>query len=169
MKSKHMTLIGILVILIAGGFYIYKGISGLSQDISPADPIREYEKQKLQASNPVESEVIKASTPIKYVPFDETTQLVGQSEKLVLFFYASWCPTCRPVDTELRQDTSKLPDGVKVVRVNYKDPDTEESEKELAKKYGITYQHTFVQIDSVGKEIKKWNGGGIDQILRNMK
>ena len=41
--------------------------------------------------------------------------------------------------------------------------------KELAQKYSITYQHTFVQIDAEGKEITKWNGGKIDELLTNIK
>lgn len=169
MKPKKIILIGILVLLIAGGLYIYKGISGLSQDISPADPIRQYESQKHQPTNPVSNEVGESKNLLKYVPFDATTLLEGQSEKIVLFFYASWCPTCRPVDAELRKEAAKIPAGVKIIRVNYKDPDTDENEKELAKKYGITYQHTFVQIDSNGQEVNKWNGGGLDQILKNIK
>ena len=56
-----------------------------------------------------------------------------------------------------------------VLRVNYNDPDTDQEEKELAKKYGITYQHTYVQIDSAGKELTKWNGGGAAELLVNIK
>ena len=40
---------------------------------------------------------------------------------------------------------------------------------DLAKKYGITYQHTFVQIDSQGKEVTKWNGGQTDELAANIK
>lgn len=91
------------------------------------------------------------------------------SPKKVLFFYASWCPTCRPVDADLRSQQEKLPKDVMVIRVNYNDPDTNDEEKQLARKYGITYQHTFVYIDAQGKEVKKWNGGGIDEILENVR
>ena len=40
---------------------------------------------------------------------------------------------------------------------------------QFLEKYGITYQHTFVQIDAEGKEITKWNGGKIDELLTNIK
>ena len=39
--------------------------------------------------------------------------------------------------------------------------------KDLQKKYGVTYQHTFVQIDSSGKALATWNGGGTQEILDN--
>ncbi len=33
-----------------------------------------------------------------------------------------------------------------------------DTERELKKKYGVTYQHTFVQVDAQGNQIKKWGG-----------
>ena len=56
-----------------------------------------------------------------------------------------------------------------VIRTNYNDPDTDQEEKDLAKKYGITYQHTFVQVDAQGKELTKWNGGQTDELVTNIK
>jgi hypothetical protein len=44
-----------------------------------------------------------------------------------------------------------------------------DSNNELKKKYGVTYQHTFVQIDSNGNMITKWNGGDIDTLKQNLK
>ena len=64
---------------------------------------------------------------------------------------------------------NKIPKDVIVIRTNYNDPNTDQEEKDLAKKYGITYQHTFVQIDSTGKEIAKWNGGQTDELTANIK
>ena len=46
---------------------------------------------------------------------------------------------------------------------------TDKEEEDLARKYGITYQHTYVQIDGVGKEVTKWNGGQINELLSNIK
>ena len=87
----------------------------------------------------------------------------------MLFFYDNWCPTCQPVDKSLQENQAQLPEDVTVIRVNYNDTETSDEEKELAKQYGITYQHTFVQIDSEGQEITKWNGGDIEQLLSNLQ
>lgn len=105
----------------------------------------------------------------KYVEYVDSSTLETENSKTVLFFYANWCSTCIPTDKELKSDESKLPDGVSVVRVNYNDPDTDSNEKALATKYGITYQHTFVQIDEKGNEIVKWNGGSVDKLISNIK
>lgn len=105
----------------------------------------------------------------RYVEYSKVALEKATTNRRVLFFYASWCPTCKPADASFTQNASKIPENVTLLRVNYNDPDTDQEEKELAKKYGITYQHTFVQIDSTGKEVTKWNGGQIDELLSNIK
>jgi len=77
---------------------------------------------------------------------------------VVLFFYADWCPTCQAELNNIKAEKEKLGD-ITVLIVNY------DKEKTLKRKYGVTYQHTYVQIDSHGNSIALWNGGGIDEIL----
>ena len=105
----------------------------------------------------------------RYVEYSESTFDSASNNRRVLFFYASWCPTCIPADVNFSQNENKIPEDVTLIRVNYNDPETDQEEKDLAKKYGITYQHTFVQIDSTNKEVVKWNGGQIDELLSNIK
>ena len=73
-----------------------------------------------------------------------------QGSKVVLFFHASWCPDCRATDAAL--NSSGVPDGLTVVKVDY------DTATELKQKYGITQQHTFVQIDGAAMSVKKWTG-----------
>jgi thiol-disulfide isomerase/thioredoxin len=70
---------------------------------------------------------------------------------VVLFFRASWCPTCKAVDADIRNNLSAIPGGVTILDVNY------DTETALKQKYGVTYQHTFVQVDASGKQIAKWS------------
>ncbi len=69
---------------------------------------------------------------------------------VVLFFHAPWCPDCKDTDASLKADG--VPDGLTVVKVDY------DTMNDLKKKYGITQQHTFVQIDGDGDLVKKWTG-----------
>lgn len=105
----------------------------------------------------------------QYVEY--TKEVLDQSvdKRRVLFFYANWCPICRPADADFRESVSKIPADVVLIRVNYNDPDTDQEEKDLAKKYGVTYQHTFVQIDKGGIAITSWNGGKTEELLKNIK
>ncbi len=76
----------------------------------------------------------------------------------VLFFYADWCPTCQSARADFEANSMDL-DEVSLLVVNYDDS------QDLQQKYGITYQHTFVQIDSAGNPLAKWNGGGTMKLL----
>ncbi len=104
----------------------------------------------------------------QYIEFSESA-LQSANGKRVLFFYANWCPTCRPADEDFKQNSAELPEGLTIIRVNYNDSDTDAAEKALAQKYGITYQHTYVQIDEEGNEVAKWNGGQTEKLLSSIK
>lgn len=117
----------------------------------------------------VSDENTMAKTNSSYVQYSKEVFESSVSSRRVLFFYASWCPTCIPADAAFSANSGMIPDDVTLIRVNYNDPETDQEEKDLARKYGITYQHTFVQIDSAGKEIAKWNGGQIDELLSNLR
>lgn len=103
-----------------------------------------------------------------YVEYSKAA-LENATGRRVLFFYASWCPTCRPADADFQAKQDIFPSDVTMIRVNYNDPGTDQEEKDLAEKYGVTYQHTFVQIDESGKEISTWNGGQTAELLKNIK
>lgn len=70
--------------------------------------------------------------------------------KVVYFFHASWCPTCRSADEAL--EAEGVPAGLTVVKVDF------DSEADLRTKYGVTTQHTFVQVDPDGAELATWTG-----------
>jgi thiol-disulfide isomerase/thioredoxin len=69
---------------------------------------------------------------------------------VVLFFNASWCPTCRATVESL--DADGVPAGLTVVSVDY------DAATDLRKQYGVTVQHTFVQVDPAGNEVAKFTG-----------
>ncbi len=111
----------------------------------------------------------KNSKNSRYTSYTKAVYDASADRRRVLYFYATWCPSCKVANEDFLANPNKIPEDAVVLRVNYNDPDTDQEEKELAQKYGITYQHTFVQIDAEGKEITKWNGGKIDELLTNIK
>ena len=70
--------------------------------------------------------------------------------KVVYFFHAPWCPTCRATEKAIGRDG--IPAGLTLVKVDF------DTENDLRKKYGVTTQHTFVQVDPSGDELTKWTG-----------
>ncbi len=88
-----------------------------------------------------------------YVAYDAAkVTLAAQTGKAVLFFHAAWCPTCRAADAEILKTLSSIPAGVVIFKVDY------DSSADLKRKYGVTTQHTFVQVDAQGNMITSWRG-----------
>jgi len=93
-----------------------------------------------------------ATTPGAYLTKAEYESQMAAREgtKVVYFFHADWCPSCRATDAAVAADG--VPDGLTVVKVDY------DTETDLRKEYGVTQQHTFVQVDPDGGELAKWTG-----------
>lgn len=83
-----------------------------------------------------------------YESYSQEKLALANDGKVVLYFHADWCPICRPLDAALK--SADIPSGVHILKVNY------DTATELKKKYGVTYQHTFVQVDAAGKLLAKW-------------
>jgi len=71
---------------------------------------------------------------------------------VVLFFNADWCSTCKVARDNFEASLAEIPEDLTIVLVDFDDS------IELRKKYGVTVQHTFVQIASSGEVIGKWSG-----------
>lgn len=97
-----------------------------------------------------------------YDPVDASND--AQSGKVVLFFKASWCPTCKAVDKDINIHIKDIPKGLVIMKVDY------DKYTELKKKYGVTIQHTFVQIDKDGNMLNKWLGSStLKEIISKVK
>src|SRR3989338_11334857 len=153
MNRNILIVVGVVVLALGGG-----GLFIVSQQKSGSEDV---------VIKKSEDSMMKDDA--RYIEYSKTVLDQAVDKRRVLYFYASWCPVCRPADADFKQNSSKIPEDTVVIKVNYNDPDTDQEEKDLAKKYGITYQHTFVQIDAQGKEIAKWNGGQTDELLSKIK
>jgi len=111
---------------------------------------------KTDGDSAMEVDPMISSRYLSYTP--ELFESLSNSKR-VLFFYASWCPMCRPTDAEFTLEQDNIPLDVALFRTDY------DHETELKAQYGVTYQHTFVYVDSNGKAISTWNGGGLDELI----
>lgn len=99
----------------------------------------------------------------QYLDYSSTEFDKYKNKKRIYFFFAPWCPTCVPTDKEISENEDRIPENTVIFKTDY------DSSTELKNRYTITYQHTFVQVDENGNEIAKWNGGGINTIIENVK
>lgn len=99
-----------------------------------------------------------------YEPYSTDKLAYAENGDVVLFFRASWCPTCRTLDKDIRANISNIPKGVTILDVDY------DNSSDLKKKYGVTYQHTLVQVDSSGNMITKWQGSrNLNSLISEIK
>ena len=99
----------------------------------------------------------------RYVDYSPAAYAAAAGKKRVLYFYATWCPTCSVANEDFTVNAAQIPEDIVIFRTDY------DKETALKTKYAITYQHTFVQVDEAGNEISKWNGGGLSELLQNLK
>lgn len=99
-----------------------------------------------------------------YEAYDSSKLVYAENGDVVLFFRASWCPTCRVLDKDLKANIANIPMGVTILDVDY------DNSRDLKAKYGVTYQHTLVQVDSKGNMIKKWQGSrSLNSLIAEIK
>jgi len=135
--------------------------------VNSTDSMMKKDESMMQKND--EATMGNKSMSSRYITYSNGALDQPFTTRRVLFFYASWCPTCKEADADFKVNANEIPEDVALIRVNYNDPETDQEEKDLAKKYFVTYQHTYVQIDDTGKEITKWNGGQFDELLKNIK
>lgn len=154
MNSKNLLLGGGLVVVIVGagiGWWVGAGKKALT---------------KIPGATRVHVEVTPTTLPElagRYVDYFPQEYQENAGKRRVLFFKATWCPTCNAADIDFGTNLSQIPKDVVILKVDY------DREAQLKQRYGVTYQHTFVQVDRAGNELAKWNGGATDALLANIK
>ena len=175
MKSTNIIIAIIVLVLLGGGVYVLNNnTKTVDKDAMMKDDKMMMEKEammkdemmkkddtmmmKKEAMMSSSSDVMmkKDTMMVKGASYEAySPEKIAYAEKgdVVLFFRAAWCPSCRTVDADIKANMKSIPANLTILDVNY------DSSSDLKKKYGVTMQHTFVQVDAQGNLIKKWSGG----------
>ena len=117
-----------------------------------SESMEDMEMESEMATDDMASDAAAATGAyITLAQYEGSKDMYAESD-VVLFFAADWCPTCQEATANLEADPAAIPAGLAIVRVDYDNSD------ELKQKYGVTVQHTFVQVDADGNELAKWSG-----------
>lgn len=156
----------VVVVLIGIGIYSYNinfmypvrdvevfENTGVVEDNTKLE-VKDNETVKIEVNNKVPG-TYEEYTPSKIVE-------KGENGRVLLFFYASWCPSCRSLDKDINKNLSNIPENLTILKTNY------DKEDELKAKYKVTYQHTLVEVDRNGNMLKKWTGGDFAEILKQI-
>lgn len=95
----------------------------------------------------------KGTTVASYAP-GCAERYAGLGKKTVLFFRAYWCGACADAAAHIADEAPSGPSDLVVIEVDYDDAG------DLKRRYGVTLQHTFVQVDAAGAELGQWTGFG---------
>jgi thiol-disulfide isomerase/thioredoxin len=165
MKKSLLIIIIIIALISIVSFYLFLNKSQDSSTqpgISDQSGNSEVQLQQEKTTNTNQDEKDLSGNYVEYSP-EVLENASAEGKKIVLFFHAGWCPTCISAHKDFIKRIDEIPEEIIVVKTNY------DAEKELKKKYNVTYQHTFVQIDANGELVTIWNGGDLDEILKNLK
>ncbi len=86
-----------------------------------------------------------------YQPYNETLRTGLHGKKpYVIFFHATWCPTCRQMEKDIISDLENFPAGTNILKADYDTVDA------LKKEYDVKIQSTVVVLDEDGEVV--WQG-----------
>jgi len=148
-------------------------LSGCASDENASEPVAASESATEEA--PSESPTAVETEPTESAPTEDDAAMATEgawidqaayeadaatfheSGDVVLFFNASWCPTCTATVKSL--ETEGTPAGLTVVSVDF------DAATDLRQQYGVTVQHTFVQVDEQGNELTKFTGAASGEAI----
>jgi pentapeptide MXKDX repeat protein len=160
MNKNTGAIIGVVALVILGGIvYASMGTQTASTDMKKDVQMADEMKKDTETADEMKGDgmaVEDVKEDMKMGSYtDYSSEKIAQAGNgdVVLFFHASWCPSCRALNSGIENNLSAIPEGLTILKVNY------DKETDLKKKYGVTSQHTLVQVDANGELITKWSGG----------
>lgn len=125
--------------LIVAGVCLLVGVSFFANSVS----------NPLDGSGQGSSSLAASSAYRAYSP--EAVSSASEGNKVVLFFHAQWCVTCKLLSDDISANVDRIPRDVRILVVDF------DSETALKQRYGVTQQHTLVQLTPEGDLVGKWN------------
>lgn len=122
----------------------------VESDMSTASTVTTEDLEIEMAEEMMEKDTMPAETMKKagvYKAYDADMVASNDAEHTLLFFHAAWCPSCRALDADIAQHAGTIPENVVIYKVDY------DTATDLKRKYGITTQHSLIEIDSNGEAV----------------
>jgi len=141
-----------VVVIIAAGFWFFGPEDGDQTEVGQTEVQEEVvNDEELTGGEEAVSEV--DLTAGFYGDYREDRLTMAEDGRVVLFFRASWCPSCRALDQDIQANLDQIPEDLTILTLDY------DTEIDLRRQYGVTIQHTLVQVDAEGNKVQKWSGG----------
>lgn len=148
---KISAIIVVVVLLVFGGIVFFNKSTDTS-NVSHVDREQDAASREVEEASRNTEESASSAGVGSYEAYSPEKLARAAEGDVVLFFKADWCPTCRALDADITENIGHIPSGVSILTVDY------DTETELRQRYGVTVQHTLVQVSDDGSMIKKWSG-----------
>jgi len=160
--SAQSLVLGIIAVIVIVGAVIYftsltePGAPMTQEDNVDAIEITPSPADANQNSMGYQGEVLAGTQTVLLDFTSRDYEAALATDKLiVLYFYANWCPICREEFPKMQSAFNELQTGEVIgFRVNYNDDQTDADERNLARQFGVAYQHTKVFLKN-GERILK--------------
>ena len=171
-KGNVVLVVVILIALIGGGFLFFNRDNDPAMESKNMMEDESMEKEVEEVTMEDDSMMMETSfsgnvlagdvSPLINFNKADYKKALKEKKLIVLYFYANWCPTCKEETAKaLYPAFDELNDkDVIGFRVNYNDNETDTDEKDLAREFGVAYQHTKVFLkngERVLKSPESWN------------
>ncbi len=180
MKTKILVGIIVIVLIIIGIFFYQlstkksdsmekEGMTDKSGEAMGKEEMMEKETGEESTPSPTASQTtipanLLAGTTSPYYEFNPTTysKALAENKVILLYFFADWCPICKreQADATLPAFNELQRPNLVGFRIHYNDGKATAEERDLAKQFGITYQHTKIILQNkqqVKKDLSSWN------------
>lgn len=163
---RYLVIIGLIIV--AGALISYGYNQSKNNDSNSENYVMEQDKKDdsiMEDNDPViKDEKTIATEGGEYRDYDSSLLSRADGGRVVLFFHAGWCPTCKVLEADIIRNENAIPDDLTILKINYDEAD------DLKDKYDIFIQHTLVQVDSSGNMISQWTGGNdLDYLVSKLK
>ena len=146
---KTSMLVGGIILTLLGAAGCTPANSNDTQTNSINEPdaqVEEIKKVAEVSKTDTKSENSDSKSNARYLAFtDEVYASTKGNKPFALFFHAGWCPTCREMERDFKENLSSFPEGSIIIQADY------DKETDLKKEYRITMQSIVVVIDENGK------------------
>lgn len=162
----------LILLLLLGGFFFFAQKRSDDGPVTPTDvpaTATPSADSNNQVGVPQDVTINSKKLANNYFVFErsEYEKAKAANRPILLFFYANWCPTCarqEPINVATFNNLGQT--NLISFRVNYNDTDTSKEEEDLAKEFGVPYQHNFYLLNQSGEQISHFQGQTSEEMLK---
>lgn len=144
--------IGVVVLILGVGYLVTnntKEPAAVTQEtagetVSETEAVGTEETTPADETATAEVNTTADAAPGLYTTYDAEKIAQSDAEHILLFFHATWCPSCKALDADIVANAGSIPAGVEIYKVDY------DTSTDLKRQYGVTTQHSIIEVAATG-------------------